>query len=139
MREGVPYRAGRQEFSDSDPDPESADAYSVGNYGTAKGTALSQEYSKQFNGNPEDCKVTPEDRLCPFFPFIIPLKTPWHAAHIVQRSIGCLLRSLKYVTKNFVEAQATVLIGVPLIFESIYNKIWEETEKTNWRSLKKGN
>lgn len=32
---------------------------------------------------------------------------------------------LKYVTKNFVEAQATVLIGVLLIFESIYNKIWK--------------
>lgn len=46
---------------------------------------------------------------------------------------------LKYVTKNLEEAQATVLIGVPLIFENIYDKIWKQAEKQGKEKiLKKG-
>jgi long-chain acyl-CoA synthetase len=37
---------------------------------------------------------------------------------------------LKYVSKNLVEAEATILVGVPLIFESVYSKIWKQAEKT---------
>lgn len=37
---------------------------------------------------------------------------------------------LKYVTKNMVEARASILVGVPLIFESIYEKLWKQAEKT---------
>ncbi|MBR5001257.1 MAG: AMP-binding protein, partial [Firmicutes bacterium] len=37
---------------------------------------------------------------------------------------------LKYVTKNLAEAKSTVLIGVPLIFESVYDKVWKQAEKT---------
>lgn len=37
---------------------------------------------------------------------------------------------LKYVAKNMVEAQPTVLIAVPLILESLYEKIWKQAEKT---------
>lgn len=36
---------------------------------------------------------------------------------------------LKYIAKNMAEAEATVLVGVPLIFESIYDKIWKQAEK----------
>ncbi len=38
---------------------------------------------------------------------------------------------LKYVAKNLAEAKATLLVGVPLIFESMYNKIWKQAEKSN--------
>ncbi|MFV0516030.1 MAG: AMP-dependent synthetase/ligase [Aminipila sp.] len=38
---------------------------------------------------------------------------------------------LKYVTKNLVEAQASLLVGVPLIFESMYSKIWKQAEKSD--------
>jgi long-chain acyl-CoA synthetase len=44
---------------------------------------------------------------------------------------------LKYIAKNMVEAQATVLIGVPLIFESIYDKIWKQAEKQGKAKLLK--
>ena len=37
---------------------------------------------------------------------------------------------LKHIAKNMAEAEATVLVGVPLIFESIYDKIWKQAEKT---------
>lgn len=38
---------------------------------------------------------------------------------------------LKYVVKNLAEAKATMLVGVPLIFESMYNKIWKQAEKSD--------
>ncbi len=37
---------------------------------------------------------------------------------------------LKHIAKNMAEAEATILVGVPLIFESIYEKIWKQAEKT---------
>jgi len=46
---------------------------------------------------------------------------------------GCSIafyEGLKYVTKNLEEAKASALVGVPLIFESIYDKIWKQAEKT---------
>lgn len=45
---------------------------------------------------------------------------------------------LKYIAKNMAEAEATILVGVPLIFESIYDKIWKQAEKTGKaKSLRK--
>jgi len=36
---------------------------------------------------------------------------------------------LRYITQNMKEAKATMVLGVPLIFESMYKKIWETIEK----------
>ena len=44
---------------------------------------------------------------------------------------------LKYVLKNMQQARASLLIGVPLIVESIYSKIWKEAEKTGKSKLLK--
>ena len=37
---------------------------------------------------------------------------------------------LRYITKNMQESKATVMLGVPLIFEAIYKRIWSQTLKT---------
>ncbi|WP_312092103.1 AMP-dependent synthetase/ligase [Aminipila sp.] len=61
--------------------------------------------------------------------------------HTFESSIGIMVvlfqggsiafyEGLKYVTKNLVEAKASLLVGVPLIFESMYSKIWKQAEKT---------
>ncbi|MEG0918523.1 MAG: AMP-binding protein [Anaerovoracaceae bacterium] len=61
--------------------------------------------------------------------------------HTFESTIGILVmlyqgasvafcEGLKYVLKNLQESQASMLVGVPLIVESIYNKIWKEAEKT---------
>ncbi|MBN7772356.1 AMP-dependent synthetase/ligase [Clostridium aminobutyricum] len=45
---------------------------------------------------------------------------------------GCgvaFYEGLKYVTKNMAEARASILVGVPLIFESMHDKIWKQAEK----------
>lgn len=36
---------------------------------------------------------------------------------------------LKYITKNLAEVQPTMFLGVPLIFESMYKKIWKNVRK----------
>ena len=37
---------------------------------------------------------------------------------------------LKYIIRNLEEARPTVFLGVPLIFESIYKKIWSQAKKS---------
>jgi long-chain acyl-CoA synthetase len=124
---------GDRSFLDSDPDPEEMRMllFSSGTTGTAKGIMLCH---RNIVSNLMDTRrivnVTPEDRTLSILPI----------HHTFENTMGMLLilysgasvafcEGLKYVTKNFVEAQATVLIGVPLIFESIYNKIWKQAEK----------
>lgn len=36
---------------------------------------------------------------------------------------------LKHIVKNLKEANATIMLGVPLIFETIYKKLWEQASK----------
>ena len=42
---------------------------------------------------------------------------------------------LKHILQNMVEARATVVLGVPLIFESMYKKIWMQAEKNGQKKL----
>ncbi len=37
---------------------------------------------------------------------------------------------LRYITKNLAEAKATVMLGVPLLLETMYNKVWKQAEKS---------
>ncbi|WP_324825326.1 AMP-dependent synthetase/ligase [Sinanaerobacter sp. ZZT-01] len=44
---------------------------------------------------------------------------------------GCsiaICEGLKYIVKNMSEAKATVMLGVPLIFESMHKKVWKKAE-----------
>lgn len=61
--------------------------------------------------------------------------------HTFECTLGILLvlyrgasiafcEGLKYIAKNIVEANVTVIIGVPLIFESIHSKIWKQAKKS---------
>ncbi len=43
---------------------------------------------------------------------------------------------LRHIQKNLQESKATVMLGVPLIFESIYKRIWDQAAK-NPKMLKK--
>jgi long-chain acyl-CoA synthetase len=45
---------------------------------------------------------------------------------------GCRLaicEGLKYIVKNMAEANASVMLGVPLIFENMHRKIWKNAEQ----------
>ncbi|MDR1247117.1 MAG: AMP-binding protein [Clostridiales Family XIII bacterium] len=44
---------------------------------------------------------------------------------------GCrvaICEGLKYIVKNMAEAKASVMLGVPLIFESMHKKVWRNAE-----------
>lgn len=76
-------------------------------------------------------KVTPEDTSLSILPI----------HHTFESTIGIMVvisngasvafyEGLKYVAKNLAEAKASLLVGVPLIFESLYNKVWKTAEKS---------
>jgi len=44
---------------------------------------------------------------------------------------------LKYITTNLKESKATVMLGVPLLFESMYKKLWKAAEKKGSAKLLK--
>jgi long-chain acyl-CoA synthetase len=41
-----------------------------------------------------------------------------------------ICEGLRYIQKNFVEARCCIMLGVPLIFENIYRKIWNKAAKS---------
>ena len=46
---------------------------------------------------------------------------------------GCcvaICEVLKYIVKNMAESKATVMLGVPLIFESMHKKVWKKAEES---------
>lgn len=45
---------------------------------------------------------------------------------------GCTVaycEGLRHITKNMEEAKVTMMLGVPLVFESMYKKVWDTIEK----------
>ncbi len=42
---------------------------------------------------------------------------------------------LKYITKNLAEIRPTVFLGVPILFENLYRKIWQNVRKQGKESL----
>ena len=47
---------------------------------------------------------------------------------LYQGSCVAICEGLKYIVKNMAEAQANVMLGVPLIFESMHKKVWKQAE-----------
>ena len=89
----------------------------------------------------EQCKmieITPEDT----FLSVLPLH------HVYECTCGFLTPiyrgasvaycdGLRHIQKNLKEAKVSVFLGVPLIFETIYKKIWEGIEKQGKKDLVK--
>ena len=115
-----------------DPDELKILLFTSGTTEAAKGVMLSH---KNIATNVMDtCKiayVAPEDRTLSILPVHHTFESTMGMALVIYRGASAAFcEGLKYVNKNMVEAQATVLVGVPLIFESIYDKIWKQAEKT---------
>lgn len=82
----------------------------------------------------DTCKIAyvgPEDRTLSILPIHHTFESTMGMSLVLYRGASiAFFEGLKYINKNLAEAQATVLIGVPLIFESIYEKIWKQAEKS---------
>jgi long-chain acyl-CoA synthetase len=134
---------GDKRFLDAaiDPDELRILLFTSGTTDSAKGVMLSH---RNIASNIMDtCKiayVAPEDRTLSILPIHHTFESTMGMSLILYRGASAAFyEGLKYVAKNLAEAQATVLIGVPLIFESMYAKIWKQAEKTGQADkLKKG-
>ena len=127
-------KIGDKKFINAKVDPEEPTIllFTSGTTGLAKGVMLSQRnicsdivYTSQV------VNVTEEDTILS----ILPLH------HTYECTVSFLLmlyngatisfcEGLKHIVQNLKEVKPTVMIAVPLIYENMYKKIWEQAKKT---------
>lgn len=132
---------GNREFVDAEIDNEemSIILFTSGTTGKSKGVMLSHKnIAADLMIAPTIFKVHPDDV---FFSFL-----PLH--HTYECTCGFLMplykglaiaycQGLKYITKNLAEAQPTMFLGVPMVFEKLYNTIWKNIRKQGKEDLLK--
>lgn len=125
---------GNRDFIDAqlDPDEMKILLFTSGTTESAKGVMLS--HFNIVSCVMDTCKiayVTPEDRTLSILPIHHTFESTMGMSLVLYRGGSiAFYEGLKYINKNLAEAKATILIGVPLIFESIYDKIWKQAEKS---------
>jgi long-chain acyl-CoA synthetase len=123
---------GRRNYLDTEIDREAMCSllFTSGTTGLAKGVMLSHKnlaanvynMSKYVNvsGNYTGLSVLPMHHT---------YEMTCHVLTCIYQGCGvAICEGLKYIVKNMAEAQATVMLGVPLIFESMHKKVWKQAE-----------
>lgn len=125
---------GNSEFLDAiiDRDSMSSIIFTSGTTGISKGVMLSHgNIVEVLMASPTLLKVEPNDVFFSVLPihhtyectcgFLMPL---YRGASIA------FCEGLKFIVKNLSEARPTIFLGVPLLIESLYKKIWQNAKKT---------
>lgn len=126
--------AGDRRFQDTVIDPMEMRMllFSSGTTGMAKGIMLCHHnIAVNIMDTRHIVTIYPNDRSLSILPIHHTFESTMGMLTILYSGASAAFyEGLKYIAKNMEEAQATLLIGVPLIFESIYSKIWKQAEKT---------
>ena len=124
---------GNRDFIDAEIDPNVMKIilFTSGTTDSAKGVMLSHyNIASCIMDTCKIANITPEDRTLSILPIHHTFESTMGMSLMLYRGASiAFFEGLKYINKNLAEANATVLIGVPLIFESIYDKIWKQAEK----------
>lgn len=134
---------GNRDFVDAQIDPDRMHIllFTSGTTEAAKGVMLShRNVAADIMDTCRIALVTPEDRTLSILPIHHTFESTMGMSLVLYRGAStAFYEGLKYIVKNLNEAQASVLIGVPLIFESMHEKIWKQAEKSGQAGiLKKG-
>ncbi len=101
--------------------------YTSGTTGIAKGVMLSQyNLANNLMSAPTILKVYPTD----IFFSVLPVHHTYECtcAFLMPLYKGAAIaycQGLKYITKNLEEVKPTMLLGVPVLIETLYKKIWK--------------
>ncbi len=126
--------SGNKSFVDAiiDPKVTTAILFTSGTTDVPKGVMLSHEnITFVVKGVSQMCQLQENDRSLSILPI----------HHTFESTIGIMVvlfqgssiafyEGLKYVVKNLQESKASILVAVPLIIESIYEKIWKQAKET---------
>lgn len=124
---------GDRRFLDAEIDPRAAAVmlFTSGTTGDPKAVMLSHEnIVSNIKNISKIVRIEPGDRTLSILPIHHTFESTVDIMTVLyQGGSIAFFEGLKHVTKNLAEAQASVLVGVPLIFESIYAKLWKQAEK----------
>ncbi len=126
--------AGDKRFVDAVIDPEATTAilFTSGTTDVPKGVMLSHEnITFVVKGVSKMCQLQENDRSLSILPIHHTFESTIGIMVILfQGSSIAFYEGLKYVVKNLQESKASILVAVPLIIESIYEKIWKQAKET---------
>ena len=115
-----------------DPDKMTSLLFTSGTTGMPKGVMLSHKnlvsnvmYMSEYVG------FTLGDRGLSVLPMHHTYEFTCHIMTALYQGLSiAICEGLKYIVKNMAESQATVLVGVPLIFEKMHKKVWKQAESS---------
>lgn len=126
--------AGDRSFVDAvvDPDKTSAILFTSGTTDVPKGVMLSHtNIAFVIRGVGMMCQIRGDDRTLSILPIHHTFESTIGIMEILyQGGSIAFYEGLKYVVKNLQESKASILVAVPLIIESIYDKIWKQARET---------
>lgn len=125
---------GDRRYVDVEIDPQEVKVmlFTSGTTGTPKAVMLShRNLVSNIMNISKIVQIRPDDRTLSILPIHHTFESTVDIMTVLyQGGSIAFFEGLKYVTKNMVEARASILVGVPLIFESIYAKLWKQAEKS---------
>lgn len=134
--------SGNTDFADViiDKDAPASLIFTSGTTGNPKGVMLSSfNLVSNVEMTGEVFNVNSDDRVLSLLPIHHTFESNVTLLGMLYRGGSvAFFEGLKYVNTNMKEAQPTLVLAVPLIFESIYHRIWKQAKKTNKeKALKK--
>ena len=114
-----------------DPKKTTAILFTSGTTDVPKGVMLSHEnITFVVKGVSQMCHLQENDRSLSILPIHHTFESTIGIMVILfQGSSIAFYEGLKYVVKNLQESKASILVAVPLIIESIYEKIWKQARE----------